>query len=574
MINKNAVEAIKKQKNTFVALIIITILLTGMIIAQAYGLTYIINKVFLQNNDLNNLHTALILLIGVIILRTIFTFMQEKIAQKLAYLTKKSIREKVVKHMLDLGPIKSQNSGDTIHLITDGLDSVESYIARYLPQMAYAILIPVFMAVAMIVFVPWVGILLILTYPLIPFFMILIGKKAGKMNEEQWSRMSFLSGHFLDVLQGLGTLKIFNRSKEQKFVIARLAGEFRDSTLRVLRIAFLSSFVLELISTISTAMIAVYTGVALLFGEIDFTSAFFVLLLAPEFYLPLRELGSAFHTGMAGEVALKKADEFLAIKPFAESKGQHKINDISAVTFQNVSFGYTENKEVLHDINLSLNTDSPVMLVGESGAGKTTIANILLGLLQAKGKVEIITKDGNTFNIQEINIHDWRNNIAVVTQKPYIFRDTILNNIAFGRNVSEAEIIEACKKAQAHEFIMSHPAGYNRILGEGGRGLSGGQIQRLAIARAFLSKASIVILDEVSAHLDLQTQEELAKSIKELIKNKIALFIGHRVETMQWAKTLYVMKDGSIVQSGSYQELLNEKGYFRDLLELGGIIDE
>ncbi len=201
--------------------------------------------------------------------------------------------------MFKLGVQHKERHGDVIHMLTDGLEQVDAYV-RYIPQILYAIMIPLIMGIAIVDTLPIIGIILIVTVPLIPFFMILIGKQADRLNKEQWERMSFLSGHFLDVLQGITTLKLFGRAKDQIKVIGRLSEEFKDSTLRVLRVAFLSALVLELVSTISTALIAVYLGLTLLDGEIPFFSAFFILLLAPEFYTPFRQLGAAFHTGMAG----------------------------------------------------------------------------------------------------------------------------------------------------------------------------------------------------------------------------------------------------------------------------------
>lgn len=574
MINPIAIKELREQKKIFIRLVILSILVSMFMIGQAYGIAFIINEVFLYSTPLSQLTAAFIFTIAVVVLRIGAIYFQEATAQELAALTKKSLRKKVISHMMALGPMSSERYGETVHLMTDGLDNVEAYIARYLPQMAYAVGIPLFMAIAMMWAVPWVGILLFITYPLIPFFMILIGKKAGKMNEEQWERMSFLSGHFLDVLKGLSTLKLYNRSQEQGQVIGRMAAEFRDSTLRVLRVAFLSSFVLELVSTISTAIIAVYTGVALLFGEISYFPAFFILLLAPEFYLPLRELGAAFHTGMAGEVALKKSEEFLAIPSSEPKEGTKTLTGtIRRINCEKVSYTYYgRNRKALDQIQLTLVREKRTMLVGESGAGKSSLAHMLLRMLTPQeGRILVEDSQGQTFDLLDLEGNGWRDHITFVPQRPYLFKGTIASNIAFGRKASREEIIEAAKKAEAHQFIMDGKDGYDREMGEGGAGLSGGEAQRIALARAFLAPGSFLILDEVSAHLDVETEQALSIAIERLMEEKIVLLIGHRVETMKWADHIVVMREGLIVQEGSYEELKAKEGYFQDLLRMGGV---
>ena len=283
MIVKTAREELIRFKGKAIGLGVFSLLGTLGIVGQAWFFAVLIEKTFFEGLPLDAVWPTVAWLMGAILLRMAATFCQEQTAGSLAELAKQDLRHKIWHHLLRLGPFTGERHGDVVHLMTDGLESVEAYIARYVPQMLYAMMIPLIMGIAIIDAAPWVAVILLITFPLIPFFMILIGKKAEAMNKEQWERMSFLSGHFLDVLQGIVTLKLFGRSEEQVDVIARLSAEFRDSTLRVLRVAFLSALVLELVSTISTALIAVYMGMALLYGHETFLSAFFVLLLAPEF---------------------------------------------------------------------------------------------------------------------------------------------------------------------------------------------------------------------------------------------------------------------------------------------------
>lgn len=572
MLHPLAVQELKKNKIRLIGLLTFNVFVICCIILQAFIVAYLVNGFFLESLTVAEAEPYFFALVAIVAGRAIFQYIREYMALRLGQITKQNLRDQLITHLMMIGPLSGERHGETVHLLTEGLDSVEDYISRYIPQMLYSVLIPVVIAIAMMITIPWVGIILLISYPLIPFFMILIGKRAGAMNEAQWEKMSFLSGHFLDVLQGLTTLKVFHRSKEQEAVIARLAGEFRDVTLQVLRVAFLSSFVLELAGTISTAMIAVYTGVALLYYKVTFFSAFFVLLLSPEFYLPLRELGSAFHTGMAGETALKKVTQFLQI-PIREPKSGPIAEDISIeqIRFSQVSYTYDDTEAAaLTDFSVPLLRDKPVMLVGESGAGKSTVANLLLRLIAPQeGQILINEKDLAQYDIQW-----WRNQIVYVPQRPYLFSGSIRENISFGTDADMEQIKAAAIQAEAHEFIMQRPNGYEEHIGEGGQGLSGGEIQRIALARAFLRTGQVLIFDEVTSHLDVKTERAIGLAIQRLMAGKIALFIGHRLETMQWGDTLLVMHAGKVVQRGTFDEMSQQEGYFKDLMDGGSLYHE
>lgn len=572
MIPKTMRQEIKKVKFLFLKLVVCSLIGTIAIVSQAYFFASLVNGGFIEKQSLYDLKIIIFCLIGAILVRILFSYTQEDIAHQLAATIKIRLRQRILSHMMALGPFGEDKRGDITHLLTDGIEQVDTYVAQYLPQMLYAVMIPLIMALAIIKAEPWVGIILIFTFPLIPFFMILIGKQAEKLNKVQFQRMRFLGGHFLDVLQGIMTLKVFGRSVEQIEVISQLSAEFRDSTLHVLRVAFLSALVLELIGTISTALIAVYMGVALLYDEVAFLPAFFVLLLAPEFYAPLRQLGSAFHTGMAGQTALKQMDEFLALPILEPYSGTKHITDIQAIKVEKVSYTYPKALvAAVTDVSFDLLANKRVMLVGQSGAGKSTISYLIMRLLKPTTGHITIFGDNNIVDLMDINSESWRNHIAYIPQKPHLFRGTIRQNIAFRNpSISDEKIMEAAKNAAAHDFIMAMPQGYDTVLGENGYGLSGGERQRIAIARAFLKPADILILDEISAHLDVETEEVISKSLEILMKDKLVLLIGHRPKTMHWADTLVVLKDGTQIAKGSYEELLTTCPYFKSLVEQGG----
>ena len=566
MIQRTAFKALLEHKGQLLLLGLTCLVESLAIVGQAWFFGTLINNFIFSENTLHDERYSIIYLGIAIIVRLLAHYIQESVANRLGSAVKATFRERALEHMFKLGVQHKERHGDVIHMLTDGLEQVDAYVARYIPQILYAIMIPLIMGIAIVDTLPIIGIILIITVPLIPFFMILIGKQADRLNKEQWERMSFLSGHFLDVLQGITTLKLFGRSKDQIKVIGRLSKEFKDSTLRVLRVAFLSALVLELVSTISTALIAVYLGLTLLDGEISFFSAFFILLLAPEFYTPFRQLGAAFHTGMAGKTSILKYEEFMNRQPSLPIGGQSKLKGkVQAIEIKDLTFTYEDSENGVQHISLVAKRNFPIMLVGESGAGKSTIAHIIGGFLTApKGSVTI---DG--LDLCDIDIEWWRQQITYVSQHPHIMKGTLRDVLSFGMNVSDEEIIEACKEVQLLDVIHRQQDGLDTVIGEGGLGLSGGERQRVALVRAFLRKGQVLILDEVTAHLDVKTEAIISSAIKRLMDNKIVIIIGHRLQTMHWASTLYVLKHGRIIQQGSYAKLLSVDGYFKDLVTSG-----
>ena len=566
MIQRTAFKALLEHKGQLLLLGLTCLVESLAIVGQAWFFGTLINNFIFSENTLHDERYSIIYLGIAIIVRLIAHYIQESVANRLGSAVKATFRERALEHMFKLGVQHKERHGDVIHMLTDGLEQVDAYVARYIPQILYAIMIPLIMGIAIVDTLPIIGIILIITVPLIPFFMILIGKQADRLNKEQWERMSFLSGHFLDVLQGITTLKLFGRAKDQIKVIGRLSEEFKDSTLRVLRVAFLSALVLELVSTISTALIAVYLGLTLLDGEISFFSAFFILLLAPEFYTPFRQLGAAFHTGMAGKTSILKYEEFMNRQPSLPIGGQSQLKGkVQAIEIKDLTFTYADSENGVQHISLEAKRNSPIMLVGESGAGKSTIAHIIGGFLTApKGSVTI---DG--LDLCDIDIEWWRQQITYVSQHPHIMKGTLRDVLSFGMNVSDEEIIEACKEVQLLDVINRQQDGLDTVIGEGGLGLSGGERQRVALVRAFLRKGQVLILDEVTAHLDVKTEAIISSAIKRLMDNKIVIIIGHRLQTMHWASTLYVLKHGRIIQQGSYAKLLAVDGYFKDLVTSG-----
>lgn len=567
MVHKGLIQETKTNKSYFFIVVVLSLISGAFAVLQAGYLAKIIHAVFMEGADLAEVAFWLGALAVIISCRAGVVWWIEVAAHRLAAKVKTDLREKLVAHLLALGPlyIARQETGSLVNLLTDGIENMEAYFARFLPQLFSAALVPLLVLAVVFPHDTAAGWLMVATAPLVPFFMILIGKLAEQKNKQQFDRLARLSAHFLDVLQGLTTLKIFGRSKEQVTVIARMAGDFRDTTLAVLRIAFLSALVLELIATISTALVAVTVGLKLLFAETVFIRAFFVLLLAPEFYLPLRLLGTHFHAGMAATTAADQIYTILSTPLPDRPSGARELikQEQVSLVFDNVHFAYDHGtRPALNGASFTVHAGEKAALVGPSGAGKSTVAALLLGFAHLdQGSIKV-----NGVPLTEINRSDWLANVAYVPQQPHIFYGTVADNIRFGLTATREEIIEAAIEAGAHDFISQLPQGYDTVVGEGGRSLSGGERQRLAIARAFLRNAGFIILDEATAGLDPRTEAAVQQAARKLLSGRTAIVIAHRLTTVYACDKIIVLQEGQVTESGSHNELMAKEGVYRQMV--------
>lgn len=562
-----------------------------LLIAQAWFLAKTVNAVIFEKQTLIDVQAWLWSLLAVFVIRAILAWASEQAAFHAAAKIKRQLRDKLHRHLQAIGPIRSgdDRSGERVNTLVDGIEALENYYARYLPAMSLVVLIP-FSILVFVFPIDWIsGLVMLGTAPLIPFFMILIGKGTESLNKKQWRKLARMSAHFLDMIQGLTTLKIFNTSKHEAEVIARISDDYRKSTMSVLRVAFLSSLVLEFLATVSIAMVAVLIGFRLYYGEMDFLLGFFVLLLAPEFYLPLRNMGTHYHARMEAIGAAEQMIEILESPALSSSKQEKsqapasiidkqkhtppllgyfvRENQAPAISFNKVAFSYEEGRQALDNFSLDIKAGERIALIGESGAGKSTVANLLLGFIQinddnntgaSKGEIQV---DG--VNLNSLGIENWRKYIAWVPQRPYLFHGTIEENIRLGdENASKEEISDAAKLANALDFIEALPESFNTQIGERGQGLSGGQIQRIALARAFLKNAPVLILDEATANLDKESEVLIQKSIKVLSRNKTVITIAHRLNTIKDADKIVVMEKGAVAEIGTHQQLLSNESLF------------
>jgi ATP-binding cassette subfamily C protein CydD len=545
------------------------------IVVQARLLSRIVTAVFLQGATLAALQGSLTAFLVVVIVRVLVVFGAEVSAGEVSIRVRENIRETLAKHLLALGPAGtgSQHSAELTGLVTDGVDALEAYFSQFLPQIVLAAGVPIIILLSVFPLDRLTGLIFILTAPLIPVFMILIGGASETATRRQWAALSRLSAYFLDTIQGLVTLKMINRSRDQAGRIEAAAERYRQATLSVLRVTFLSAFALEFIATLSTAIVAVQIGLRLLYGQMEFEQAFFILIVAPEFYLPLRQLGTRFHAAANGMAAAGKIFEFLDKKPplietFSPVQPALVLDRPFRITFQEVSYGYPDRPEdTLHRISFNLHSGQFVALVGPSGAGKTTLARLLLRFMDPQGGE--ITVNGT--RLVDIAPDAWRRQIAWVPQAPYLRNGSLAANLRLAKpDASESEMAVAAKMAHLEDWIESLPDRYQTPIGERGARISGGQAQRLALARAFLKNAPLVVMDEPTAHLDPIQDALLGDTIEGLRRDRTVLMIAHRLSSVVHADAILVMENGQIIETGTHETLRNAGGLYTRLYQASG----
>ena len=482
------------------------------------------------------------------------------------------IRKQILEKIHQVGPatIQHKPAGSWASLMLEQVENLHNFYARFLPQQMLSVIVPVVILIAVFP-LNWIaGLILMCTAPLVPVFMILVGMAAADSSQKNMATLARLSGQFLDRLRGLETLRIFDRTLEQTRHIESSTEDYRKTTMDVLKMAFLSSAVLEFFTSISIAIMAVYFGFSFL-GQLEFVpsnvpvtlfSGFFCLILAPEFYQPLRDLGTYYHDRASAIGAADAIVDFLEQDYLiAQSDTKQPLEIKSAVEIQaeNVVVLSTLGNALTQPLTFTLKANTDTALVGQSGAGKTSLMNALLGFLPYQGSLKI-----NGVELNQTDLAEWRKHIAWVGQNPLLLQGSIRENLLLGDiQADESEIDNALQQAHAKEFCDK--LGLDSEIKDGGLGVSVGQAQRLAVARALLRKGNLLLLDEPTASLDAQSENQVLQALNKISQQQTTLMITHRIEDLKQCANILVMQQGKIIQQGNFEQLKNQ-GFFAELL--------
>lgn len=493
-----------------------------------------------------------------------------RFGQRAGAATVAAARAELVVHLQALGPawLATRSSGELATTLIEGVDALGPYVARYLPQRAVAAALPAVLLAAVFP-ADWVaGLVLLLTAPLVPLFMVLLGGAAERASQRRWTRLIRLGGRFLDALRGLVALRLAGAGERECSALAAASEDYRRETMAVLRVAFLSSLVLEFFATISIAVVAVLVGFRLLWGEVDFARGMFVLLLAPEFYLPLRALGALRHARMD---ALSAAADMQALlqrpvpaTPVAPRAGAMPSGRAPEIVFEGVRVAHTDGRVALDGLDLRLPAGTSTVLVGDSGGGKSTLLLALLGFLPLQaGRIRIDGQD-----LAELDPEAWRRSLAWLPQRPHLFVGSLRENVLLARPEADEDALHRAAAASGLDAVVAAlPQGWRTPLGGQGHGVSGGQAQRIALARALLREAPVWLLDEPTQHLDPDSAQTVDRALAAGAHGRTVLHVAHRLQAARRADAVAVVRGGRVVEHGPPERLLHARGAFARLLD-------
>ncbi|EIM06562.1 cysteine ABC transporter permease/ATP-binding protein [Planococcus antarcticus DSM 14505] len=564
----NELKQLAFQRKNKMAFLAVASLLKGIAtIGQALFFVFIADRVFLQDAAFESLMPLFGGLFAAILLRVGAGYAIGRAGVNLAADVKSEFRTTLIKSYAE-NPLLSAaqgQSGQKVSLLMDAVDEVDGFFSKYIPQMIQTYIIPLLL-LGVIFTQNWTtGVIILITAPFIPVFMAMVGKGTKKKADEKMEQLNRFSGTFLDILQGLSTLKLFGQAEKQQRAIRKSSLSFRDSTMEVLKSAFLSSLMLEYISMLSIGIIALEIGLRLVvFDSISFFTAFFILILVPDFFNLLKDFGSAFHTARGSVSAANQLGAELEKNHSSLTWGNESLaSEPPHISLEDLSFQYGEGF-ALAQFNGEIPPYSQVAIVGKSGSGKTTFMHLLAGLLpQNTGRLMI-----NGVPRETISEKSWFDQLSYISQNPYLFAGTIRENMEIGANrpVSDEEVLAAAEKAGIAEMVLTLEQGFETPIGEAGRGLSGGEKQRIALARAFLKKPSLILFDEPTTGLDLRTEKILQNSLRELQKTSTVITVAHRLHTIRRADTIFFLENGKLEAAGSHDVLLQNYGPYKEML--------
>lgn len=565
---------------------ILTLIQTIAIILQARWLAEVVSALFAGTKWQEESGIAGLFLLAFII-RVSCTLLQQKIAYSFAERTGKSLRKQVLEKLFELGPrfAATEGTGNLVTLVLEGVTKFRNYLELFLPRMLSTGVTPVFILAYIFVLDRASAVILAITMPILIVFMILIGLTAKKQIDRQWQSYRTLSNHFVDSLRGLETLKFLGRSKAHSESIAVVSNTYRTATLKTLRVAFLSSFALDFFTMLSVASVAVSLGLRLVNGEMMLFPALTVLILAPEYFLPVRMVGADYHATLDGKEAGEAMERIIAAAEKREAgesnpngtgasaEGEMETDIGSSISWKADSTLELQSVEVRHeqdsppslaDVSLLLKGIRKIGIIGESGAGKSTLIDVLGGFLRpTSGGFRL-----NGIDMSDLCTVSWREQVTYIPQKPYIFHSSLADNIRFNvPHATDAEVERVVAAVGLQELVSSLPQGIHTMIGGGGRSLSGGQEQRVALARSLLSERPVILLDEPTAHLDIETEYELKETMLPLFEGKLVVLATHRLHWMKDMDQIIVMDQGRIAEIGTHEQLMSKQGVYEQLVK-------
>ncbi|MEK3660168.1 thiol reductant ABC exporter subunit CydD [Paenibacillus sp. FSL F4-0236] len=599
-------QQMSSQRKNLALLAILSLGLGTAIVSQAGLLAEAVQRIFVERASFSSVILLLGILLAVMAVRTLLSYGNGKVGLRMAATAKTNMRAAVLQNLTHASmpsTLRGQTGGK-VSIALDAVDEADSYFSQYMPRMMEAAIIPILILVVTFIQHANTGFILLFTAPFIPLFMILVGLKTKNKSEEKYAQLAEFSGTFLDSLQGLVTLKIFGRAHRQQQKIEHSSLSYRDATMGILKIAFTNTFMLESIVMLSIGIVALELAIQLLvFKSMTFHTAFLVLLLVPEFYNLLKNTGTAFHSGRTSMGAVRKVEQMLE-EPAGESRDANSIegalttdgineidsmdrvdrrskleignsNDLSVpppMEIDHLQFQYAPDSFKLETGRIQFKPGEHIAIVGKSGSGKTTLLHLIAGLLKPESGTLLV----NGSPLSQYDETEWFEHVSYITQHPYIFAGTFSENIAIGArgSISRAEIERAGEEAGLTALTAQLEHGFDTFVGEGGRGLSGGEKQRLALARAFLKRPAIILFDEPTVGLDLYTERVLQRSIAKLAKTATMITVAHRLYTIQQADKILFMDNGVLVDSGRHEELLGRLPQYAEMIDVerkGGI---
>jgi thiol reductant ABC exporter CydD subunit len=533
-LDRRLLSSARSARGHLVAAGAVTTLAALLVLAQAFVVAELVVRPFQQGADVAALRAPLLVLAGVVLGRALLAWAAEVSAHRISAEVKYSLRQRLLEHVARLGPawLSGKATGEIATLATRGTDALDAYFARYLPAAISAAVVPPVVVAVVLSQDLLAGLIILATLPLVPVFAILVGTSTQRRARSRWRTLSTLGAHFLDVVEGLPTLLVFRRARAQVETIRRVTEEYRRATMATLRVAFLSSAVLEFVATISVALVAVSTGLRLVGGTVDLRTGLVVIVLAPEAYWPLRQLAVHFHDSADGLAAAERV--FAILDTPVAPRGSTPVGvrcDLtrSSIRVEALTVTYGRSSPALAALDLTVAPGEYLGIAGPSGCGKSTLLGVLLGFVQPSSGRVLLGGTGGTTDLTRVDPDDWRAQISWVPQRPWLAATSVDDNVRMARpDADDAAVATALHLAHATGFVEALPRGGSTVLGEGGAGLSAGERQRIALARAFLRDAPLVLLDEPTAHLDPVSEAAVAAAVRRLARDRTVVAVAHR----------------------------------------------